>query len=217
MIDYLGLIPSQHRGKQKFEDTISVTVDAAKKIQEVLLSMPAAFDVDSAIGRQLDAVGAWVGMPRKILSPVSGVYFTWSGTAETGWGSGVWKSAFDSGNTLIDMPDDVYRSMIKAKIAANQWDGTINGAYQVWDGAFGSQSAIVIRDNQDMSMSVSILGETLPELQKQLLFSGALPLKPAGVRVNFFAVSAAKAFAWGVNNQFLGGWGVGAWAETYTP
>ena len=55
------------------------------------------------------------------------------------------------------LPDDLYRMLLMAKVAANAWDGTTPHAYKVWGTAFAGTSAIIfIQDHQDMSMTVGV-------------------------------------------------------------
>lgn len=217
--EYLNLITSEHRGKQKFEATVSTSVSPFAKIQDVLKSLPAAFDIDVAVGRQLDAVGAWVGRSRRIDTPLVGVYFTWDDLASDGWESGIWKGPFDPDSGLVDLPDDSYRVLLKAKIAANRWDGTIPGAYEVWATIF-TNSHLIIQDNQDMSMVVGIAGQPMSIVDQALLTNGYIPLKPGGVRIQYYAVAPAvgQLFAWDVDaSPALAGWDAGQWAQELIP
>lgn len=218
--DYLNLITSEHRGKPKFEATVSASVSPFAKIQEVLLGLPAAFDIDVAVGKQLDAVGEWVGRSRRIDTPLVGVYFEWDGTASVGWESGVWKGPFDPDSGLVDLPDDSYRTLLKAKIAANNWDGTVPQAYAIWTSAFGAESTLLIQDNQDMSMVIGIAGHPLDIIEQALLLNGYIPLKPEGVRVQYYAIApaAGSLMAWDVTpNDALAGWDAGQWAIELIP
>ena len=217
--DYLNLITSEHRGKGKFEATVVAGVSPFSKLQAVMLGLPADFDIGSAVGVQLDAVGAWIGRSRRIDTPLVGVYFTWDDLASDGWESGIWKGPFDPDSGLVDLPDDSYRVLLKAKIAANSWDGTIPGAYAIWATVF-TNSQLVIQDNQDMSMVVGIAGQPLSIVDQALLTNGYIPLKPEGVRIQYYAIAPAAGalFAWGTDESAaLAGWDTGQWATELIP
>lgn len=217
--DYLSLITSEHRGKPKFEATVVAGVSPFSKIQAVMLGLPADFDIDSAVGVQLDAVGAWIGRSRRIDTPLVGVYFAWDDLASDGWESGIWKGPFDPDSGLVDLPDDAYRVLLKAKIAASNWDGTILGAYAIWATVF-TNSQLVIQDNQDMSMVVGIAGQPLSIVDQALLTNGYIPLKPAGVRVQYYAIAPAAGalFTWDADEgSALAGWDTGQWAVELIP
>lgn len=217
--DYLNLITSEHRGKEKFEATVVAGVSPFSKLQAVMLGLPADFDIDSAVGVQLDAVGAWIGRSRRIDTPLVGVYFAWDDLASDGWESGIWKGPFDPDSGLVDLPDDSYRVLLKAKIAANSWDGTIPGAYTIWATVF-TNSQLVIQDNQDMSMVVGIAGQPLSIVDQALLTNGYIPLKPEGVRIQYYAIAPAAGalFAWDTDESTaLAGWDTGQWATELIP
>lgn len=216
--DYTHLITSQHQ-RSRFIALVAALIEPVTDVHNLLDDLGRAFDVDTAVGAQLDAVGEWVGRSRILAGPLTGVYFEW-GKDGVGWGKGAWKGLYDPTTGLTTLPDDIYRRLLKAKIAANAWDGTIPGAYAVWRAAFAdSGSLIVLQDNQDMSMSVGIAGMPLDAVTKRILLDGAIPLKPEGVRIEWYAVtpSGGALFAWGCNGDGLAGWGAGQWPEILRP
>jgi hypothetical protein len=213
--EYTSLITSEHIERPKFVATVRASVSPFAKIQEVLLSLPRAFDVETAVGSQLDAIGIWVGVGRRVATPITDVYLEWDTTEALGWDGGVWKGEFDPDDGLLFLPDDSYRLLIKAKIASNHWDGTIPGAYAIWEGVF-SGSYIVIEDLQDMTMTVGVAGVTLSTLDLKLLQDGYLVVKPAGVRIRDYAIIpvAGVLFAWDFEEtEIYGGWEIGKWTS----
>lgn len=217
---YTDLITSEHNRKPNFVATLTVPVELAVRTQEVFASMIPKFDLDSAEGEQLDFIGVWVGATRRIRTPLTGIFFSWDGSDPgVGWDSGIWRSKENESGTITVLPDDVYRTLIRAKIAANKWDGTIPGAYEVWEAVFPN-SNIIIQDNQDMSMAIGVTGLPLDILTQALLTGGYIPLKPEGVRIAYYAVPVDEAplFSWDVvDNDGLAGWGAGSWAKILQP
>lgn len=217
---YTDLITSEHKNKPKFNSTVEVIASFYTHLQNVLASIPGKFDVDSAVGSQLDIVGLWVGVSRFISSPLTGIYFEWDASDTTvGWDKGLWIGDYAPTTGYVELPDEYYRILIKAKIAANQWDGSIDAAYDVWENLF-TQNTIIIQDNQNMSMGVVIAGDALDALTKALITGGYIPLKPEGVRVSYYAIPGVTApvFSWDAeDNAGLAGWDVGAWAEILSP
>ena len=57
MSGYLGLVTSEHRNRPRFMATVAAVTDPLCGLQELLETMRAAFDVDSAVGGQLERVG----------------------------------------------------------------------------------------------------------------------------------------------------------------
>jgi hypothetical protein len=218
--EYLALITSAHAEKPRFMATVESSVAPFAAIQDVLKSLPAAFDIDTAVGVQLDTIGVWVGRSRRIDAALVGVYFAWDDTDATGWESGVWQGVYDPDSGLVDLPDDSYRRLLRAKIAANSWDGSIPDAYAVWESAFDAGSFILMQDNQDMSMVVGIAGSLLSAVDKALLVGGYLNLKPEGVRISHYAAApvAGPLFAWdAVTSGAAAGWEAGNWAIEILP
>jgi len=141
--DYLKLIPSQHRNKPRYMATVEALLRPADGIADVLEELRTAFDLDTGIGRQLDAVGVRVGRARHLHTPLTDVYFSWN-TEDVGWNEGVWKGLYDPESGLLSLPDDIYRLLLKAKVAANRWDGTTPGAYEAWEVAFADLGSIIV-------------------------------------------------------------------------
>lgn len=205
--DYPALVTSEHK-KPKFLALISAITAPFDVAMAMMASFPKEFDVDYAVGVQLDQVGLWVGIGRWLTFPLEGVYFSWEEPGP-GWEEGIWKGPFDPGTGLTRLNDDNYRCLIKARIAANHWDGTIPGAYAVWSAAFADAgSKVLIQDNQDMTMTVGIAGLYPDAVFRALLTGGYIPLKPEGVRVKWYAVTpdGGAIFAWDCDSSELKGW-----------
>lgn len=218
---YTALITSEHATRQKFRTLVGSLAHPFNAVQQAFDNIQNGFDLDTAVGAQLDVIGLWVGVSRQVKTPITGVYFTWGDTANptsTGWSYGVWKGKYDPSTGVESMSDDTYRSMIRAKIAANQWDGSIPGAYAIWNVAFsGSGASLIIQDKQDMTMIVAVTAEAMSGLNKALMSQGYLPIRPAGVRIRSYRFVPANGpmFAWGISNTDLDGWGSGQWGELY--
>ena len=161
MSGYLGLVTSEHRNRPRFMATVAAVTDPLCGLQELLETMRAAFDVDSAVGGQLDRTGEWIGRSRHLRLELDDVYFEW-GREAVGWARGSWKGLYDPETGMVRLPDETYRLLLKAKIGANRWDGTVPGAYEVWESAFADTgSLILMQDNQDMSVVIGLAGTPL--------------------------------------------------------
>lgn len=215
---YIGLVTSEHSSAPDFLATLSLLVQPMADIAAAENAFSADFDLDAAVGVQLDAVGEWVGITRNLTVPLTGVYFSW-GTANLGWGQGTWKGPFDPSTGLVALPDDAYRILLKFKIAANQWDGTIPGAYAAFAALFQGQGfSVLIQDGEDMSMIIALVGSIPSAVTQALFLRGELALKPGGVRLTPYlpTVPSAPYFGFGVENASISGWGVGAWGDPGT-
>lgn len=215
--EYLDLITSQYRKKPNFTAMVGADVALPIRIQDLLTSMIPIFDVETAVGDQLDIIGEWVGITRNVAIPIDNVFFSWDETTILGWDSGSWRPALAPSSITV-LPDDNYRILIKAKIAANQWDGTTDGAYAIWDQVFTSIT-ILIQDNQDMTYNLAIVGGMIDAVTLALITGGYIPLKPEGVRVAsyYIAVDDGPVFGWDVDSDLLGGWDESSWVMEVPP
>lgn len=199
--------------------TVTAVTTPLAELQEMLEHMRACFDIDSAIGAQLDETGAWIGRSRWITVPITDTYFTWNDET-LGWGQGYWKGRYDPDRKEARLDDDLYRLVLKTKIGANHWNGTVPAAYEVWKTIFDETgSVIIIQDRQDMSMVVGVTGARISLLMRQLVVQRYIDLKPEGVRVDYYAVSddGGPLFAWNCDSDELAGWGKGRWPVVLYP
>ncbi len=216
--DYLDLVTSQHRKTHFLSATSTAVAPVTATGQFVTDDFARAFDLDTAVGVQLDKIGEWVGRSRRLRLPLTGVYFAWD-NAGSGWAKGYWKGAYDPETGLIALPDNVYRRILRAKIALNSWDGTKHGAYVAWNAAFsnedGQDMTMAIEDGQDMTMAIGVSGAKNDLVLHAMLREGWLCLKPEGVRVRYYATSSKgmPMFGWGIENKNIAGWSSGEWIE----
>jgi len=216
IVAWLALVTSEHADKPKFMEMLAATLQPLADNIAVLESIPNAYDIDLAVGVQLDTVGEWVGISRNITTPLTGVFFSWD-VVGLGWGQGDWISNINA-TQLTVLPDPQYRTLLYAKIAANHWDGTIPGAYKVFDTIFeGTGFGVLIQDLQGMHMAMALTGPVPDAVTKALFTGGYFNLKPAGVRMDKYYLPPAPNvpyFGFGVENEFISGWNVGYWGET---
>jgi len=211
---YQNLLTSEYQGQPNFEAMIAADTAPLVQIQAVLASMIPLFDLGTPpVGNQLDIIGQWVGVSRDLQVPVTGVLFTWNGTVTEGWNRGIWADASNSSSVTV-LTDAAYLTLIQAKIAANRWDGTTEGAYAIWSIVFPNL-VILIQDNENMSFAVAIQGTVLDSLTEALLTDGLIPLKPEGVRISayYIPVDTNPLFGWNMNTAYVQGWGTGSWAN----
>ena len=211
--DYTSLVTSEHADKPKFMAMVAAVSQCFVDQQNELEAFVNDFDLDEAIGAQLDILGKWVGISRNIETPISGVYFSLD-TSGVGFDQGVWQGPFDPSSGIVSMDDETYRLVIRAKIAANHWDGTIGAAASILSSVFGSNTFVFIEDNQDMTMTVGLSGNLPSALFIALFGGGYIPLKPEGVLANYIVTSSSGSpiFGFDVENSYISGFDVGAWS-----
>ena len=199
---YLGLITSWHSDKPRFVNTVAVLIQPLVDAQAMLQKLTADFDIDTAIGVQLDMVGQWVGRSRYIKAPISGVYFSFDLPAQrVGFDQGQWFGPDSSVDGVHALDDETYRTVLKLQALANSWDGTMELIADAFDAVF---PGVVIDDKGDtanglMSMDVLVPAVHLSSLMLAVLEQDFM-LKPSGVRTTFLetTVSTEPLFAFDV-------------------
>jgi len=181
---YMNLLTSEYRSSPKLIAFLTMLLKKFDDISQCQVAMDMAFDVDNAIGEQLDAVGAIVGANRTVgFQPSGGV------------------------SPVLD--DATYRIYIKARAAQNQWDGKIDSLQAIWETLFPSRT-IAIGDNQNMTASIFLTG-TFTSIEQDLIVNGYIVPRPEGVLYNY-VFSTLPAFGFDLNNTWVSGFDVGRFA-----
>lgn len=161
---YLDNITSQHRDKPKFISWLGKSLTIIDHAYLSAKSIDINFDLDYAIGKQLDTLGKIIGRERVLtFQPLNGHDPT--------------------------LDDETYRLVLKAKVAMNMWDGTIPQMYEIWDNIF-KDIGLQLQDNQDMSFNAYVTGY-VNQIRQDLIQHGYIVPKPEGVRVNYIGKSLA--------------------------
>lgn len=161
--------------------TLAAIVQPFADAIAVLESMPGLYDLDVAVGDQLDTDGLWIGRSRNLQVPIANSYFSFDITG-LGFGQGVWMGPFDPTTGLVVLDDETYRLYLRATVAENNWDGTIPGAYAALDPLL---DPIGIRiDDDHMAMNLSFTGGTPIAIIAALFTGQYIALRPAGVMQN---------------------------------
>jgi hypothetical protein len=217
---YLALVTSEHNPRLKFMAWLTALLQTYSDQIGGLLSMPLLFDLDTAVGVQLDATGEWIGQGRYVDLPLE-IYFSWDMDVQRGWDSGIWYTSYAPLYETYRMDDNQYRLVLKAKVGSNRWDGTIPMAYEIYNTLFaGTGTRIGIIDHGLMHMSVVVLGHTPDRINKAILTSGLLDLRPSAVHIDgywFSTVEGAPYFGFDVESDAIKGYDEGAWGELVPP
>lgn len=157
MSKYTDLITNYHAGKPKFFDHVDLSTRPLIDVSAATAGLITAFDVDTAVGDQLDILGKWIGVSRAVAAPITGVFLEWD-KERVGWDQGIWLGPYQSTDALTYLSDDVYRVVLKARIGINNWNGQNGTLPDILETALaGTGIKLVILDNQDMTISVLIV------------------------------------------------------------
>lgn len=196
--DYTGLITSEHTDKPNFIAVIVALVQGFSDQVNGALAVPPDFDVDAAVGVQLDAVGLWANITRVITVVPSAAF-----------------PAAAPYQVVLD--DTTFRRLIKARILANRWDGTPQQVQQllaVFYGPSGITAAVV--DNQDMSINLLMAGGTPTDAEAAVLSQMILPVRPSGVQIKSSYINpTGPLFGLDVENSLISGPDVGGFGGAF--
>lgn len=224
MSKYTELITNYHATKPKFFDHIDLSTRPLIDITTATRGLVSAFDIDIAVGVQLDILGLWIGRSRIVSQPISGVYFSLD-IDGFGFDQGVWQGPYDPDSGYTTLSDETYRIILKAKIAINNWDGRNDSLPPILDGALeGSGLKMQIVDNQDMTISIWVFPETdISNVSLELIAAirqGYLTVKAAGVWGGNIEIPAVETpsegnrfFGFDMDNEYIAGFDDGAWGE----
>lgn len=224
MSKYTDLITNYHAGKPLFFQHVDLSTRPLTDVSASLNSLITAFDIDTAVGVQLDILGEWIGRSRIVSVPISGIYFSFD-TDGLGWDQGVWQGPFDPDSGYTALSDETYRVILKAKIAINNWDGTNDSLPQILDTALaGSGLRMQIVDNQDMTISIWVFPEVdISDVSLELIAAikqGYLTVKAAGVWGGSIEIPAVETpsegnrfFGFDMDNDYIAGFDDGSWEK----
>lgn len=185
-------IYAQYR-KPKAVKWYRITPEMAGQFETVYNSIRLSYDIDKASGDQLDALGRIVVIDRSYEEQIVFDGTQW-GDSEAQFGESESMFSAASGITNAEVSDEIFRKLIKAKIAKNNSDATIDSIISALEFITGDTQIKVI-DAENMSFSVEF-GIALTEIDKMLLTQFSIAPKPQGVRFAGFSETAAVTY-WG--------------------
>jgi len=182
-LSYLNLITSEFRDQPKFISMLTQIFEQFVSASNTMDYINVGLSIDMAEGKQLDILGQYLGQSRKLSTDIVGL----------------------DGN----LNDDDFRFLLKAKIAQAAWDGTIEGIERLWSELFG-EVGLTIVDNQDMSCQFIINPGGLTDIQVEMISSGLIIPKPAGVKYTYQFMTKVL-FAYDLNTDDFAGYDTGYW------
>ena len=167
---YLNLVTSEHATKPKYMAWLEVLLTPFVDIINLNDDIKKAFDLNTAVGVQLDTLGKILVLNRQVnFQPT------------------------DGSSPLLN--DDYYRMILRCKVLKNQWKGTISNFYQFWNVLFKDQPlSIFLIDNQDMKPVVVVWDSQVTPMVQDLLRYGYIIPKPAGLGLSVRRIDIENIF-----------------------
>lgn len=181
---YFNILTSEYRPVPIYNAWLATALNIATDISNCLQFMTSSFDLDFAVGSQLDILGEIIGVGRVVpFQPRAGV------------------------SPVLD--DLTYRILLKATIANNQWDGKQGSLYPIWGQLFPG-GKIVIIDNQNMTAIIVMTG-AFTSITQDLITNGLIVPRPQAVQYDY-VFGSLPLFGFDLDNSFVAGFDVGKWA-----
>lgn len=148
-------IINEYRNKQRMVRWLTITPEIANDhIEMPLDKIFGSYDVDVVSGQMLDIIGRIVGVGRPILRAAEFDVFGYQGNdSYTNYNV----APYIGNGEAIDAPlnNDLYRKLIKAKIARNISDGTADSIIQLVEIIIGVKVTALV-DNGDKSFDIGV-------------------------------------------------------------
>lgn len=184
--EYLKLITSEYAESPKYNSYVEAFLKMLDPAISCATSFDEIFNLNKAVGNQLDKLGMLVGITREL--------------------------PFSDPDVPSILPDVYFRKVIKARVYSDHWDGTMQGLANIIHEMY-PDAIFQIVDGQDMSYQIIIIDPGSDPTFAALLFHGYIIPKPAGVRVNY-TILDKPLFGYDSNTSFIKGWDLGTWSTT---
>ena len=171
-------IYAQYRNKPNAKAWYSIVPTLGLEICNAFEAVRTSYNIDTAVGAQLDVIGRIVVIDRSYESSVAWDSTMWGQQSVQWGGAGMqWQSTGQTINNEIS--DAIFRTLIKAKIAKNNSDATLDGVVEALM-YITDATPIRVIDNEDMTMSVSF-GSQLDNITRFVLDTFDIVPRPQGV------------------------------------
>jgi hypothetical protein len=201
MTDYTKLITSEHSNQPNFVATVGLTANGIADITALAQNLPALFDLDAAIFPQLDVDGQWIGLARMVGGVFLINFFGFADDVSAlGFGEltdpsqgGRFVELGEDTTSTATLHDSEYRTVLRAKILQNDWDGSLGEFETALLEVVGTTTTVV-----DPGTRVVMLkpNAAIDLVLQQLLTGYDLIPRAAGVRYQFVFVQGG--YVWTV-------------------
>lgn len=203
---YKELLLYQYQNQTKAMGTIDLLVRSI--LSELIpLDVMNSFNIDTAVGTQLDILGQYIGLSRRVAiipvrnfwtladyqlyNPLTPHYGLLDYTDSEVNKDSIFYTYFSENYSLTDLDDSDYRAMLKLKIALNNIDNSLLSIATVLYDFFGDK--VIMNDLTDMTISYSVT----PDKENIIVMAYQLGLipKPQGVGISCIYRFYAPLFA----------------------
>ena len=178
-------IYAQYRDKPKAVAWYAIARALGGSIEAAAQAVRKSYDIDSAVGEQLNVIGRIVVAPRSFVGsmPMNPGLFDLTDGDQFGDDDAMFSAlTIDQDGQLSD---ELYRLVIKAKIVKNNGDATIENILDGMNFLLPNAEVLRVTDGEDMSFSIEFYGQ-ITNLERFALLNAGLVPKPQAVNFNGF-------------------------------
>lgn len=178
-------IYAQYRDKPKAVAWYAIARELGGSIEAAAEAVRKSYDIDTAVGEQLNVIGRIVVAPRSFVGsiPMSPGLFDLTDGDEFGDDEAMFSAlTIDQDGQLSD---ELYRLVIRSKIIKNNGDATIENILDGMNFLLPRADVLRVTDGEDMSFSIEFYGQ-ITNLERFALLNAGLVPKPQAVKFNGF-------------------------------
>ena len=183
MNKYLDLLPGYEKDKPNLKAFLEVLQKETQGAKDLLVDIRNQFNYEQATGKQLDIIGEWLGLSRKLKYPLQG--------------------------GVYELTDKDFKDMLDLRMLINKSSLTNK---EIIDILATKYTSFLIDDSQDMTYVTIILQSPLNEALEQLLITGNINVAPMATGVNYI-IEEHPVFGWNEETPLVRGWNEGFWRE----
>jgi hypothetical protein len=176
---------AQYRNKTKLEKWAAIPRDFANEVITAAESVRDSYDIDTNSGDQLDVIGTIVQRDRSYIQSVELTTYECNTDGDNEFGDDDIQFSKQFILDDSDLSDDYYRPLLKAKIAKNNSDCTIDSILSAVNIIAPDIDVKRLVDGEDMTFSIEFYGLT-DAITRDLLINGEIVPTPQGVQFNGF-------------------------------
>lgn len=169
---------AQYRNSPKLSQWLEIVPTLADQLYDVVDQIKDSYDIDNATSYELDVLGRIVDQPRNFESYIEIDYLS-LGNAKANLGGSLARLTPYSATVSQSVSDDIYRVLIRSKIAKNSSNATLEEVLDSIVFITGVQPVGITEG--DMSFGVNF-GEILSPIDSFLINNFDVLPKPQGVR-----------------------------------
>lgn len=177
-------IYAQYRTKPKAVAWYAIARTMSGDLEAAAEAVRKSYDIDTAVGDQLDVLGRIVVIGRSFAGTVA-MEPALFGDLDAEFGDTDEMCSALTIDQDSQLSDELYRLVIKAKILKNTSDATIESILGGMNFLLPNAQMLRLTDGENMSFGLEFYGQ-ITDLERYALINAKLVPKPQGVRFNGF-------------------------------